>query len=136
MFSFSNALGVNCIHCHVAGDRNDWSTCDFASDEKQHKRSARIMMHMVSAINRDCLSQLGFGHGFTTPVGCRTCHHGQDRPLTLGQRLWDAIESHGVRAGLAEYHQLREHTFGRGVFDFGEGSVRFGLPPVPGRSPG
>ena len=123
MFGFSDALGVNCTHCHVARDRNDWSTYDFASDEKSHKQSARIMLRMVAAINGEHLAKLGFGHGNTIQVTCRTCHHGQDRPISLEARLWDTIESGGVQAGVTAYQRLREQDYGRGKFDFGEGSL-------------
>ncbi len=123
MFGFSDALGVNCTHCHVTRDRNDWSTYEFASDEKTHKQSARVMVRLVGAINGEHLAKLGFGHGNTVQVSYITCHCGQDRPLTLGQRLMDTIESGSVQAGVEFYQRLCEQDYGRGKFDFGEGSL-------------
>ncbi|MCH7497582.1 MAG: tetratricopeptide repeat protein [Candidatus Marinimicrobia bacterium] len=81
------------------------------------------MMRMVAAINGEHLAKLGFGHGNTVQVSCITCHRGQDRPLTLGQRLMDTIESGGVQAGVEDYQRLCEQDYGRGKFDFGEGSL-------------
>ena len=80
-------------------------------------------MRMVAAINGEHLAKLVFGHGNTVQVSCITCHRGQDRPLTLGQRLMDTIESGGVQAGVEAYQRLREQDYGRGKFDFGEGSL-------------
>ena len=48
MFGFSNSLGVNCVFCHVAEDRNDFNTYDFSADDKQTKKTARIMWKMVN----------------------------------------------------------------------------------------
>lgn len=59
------ALGVRCEFCH--------NTRDFASDEKHPKQTARSMMQMLFAIDKDNF------HGRTV-VTCYTCHQGHERP--------------------------------------------------------
>jgi hypothetical protein len=70
----NQALGVACGHCHV---RNN-----FASDENPRKASARRMIEMTQAINKQFFadyrpdsesSRLG-------KVTCFTCHQGSDKP--------------------------------------------------------
>jgi len=68
MSSFARALGVNCVHCHVAGD--------FVSDEKPAKQTARKMWNMVAVINRDTI-------GASDRVTCWTCHRGSIKPESL-----------------------------------------------------
>src|SRR5665213_3430863 len=49
MTTFAQGLGVPCAYCHVAegrGGRND-----FAADEKTPKKTARVMMKMVTNVN-------------------------------------------------------------------------------------
>lgn len=59
------ALGVRCDFCH--------NPRDFSSDEKHPKQTARSMMQMLFAIDKDNF------HGRTT-VTCYTCHQGHQRP--------------------------------------------------------
>src|SRR5207253_842020 len=58
MRSYASALGVRCAHCHVGADRPELAGADFASDEREAKRTARLMMRMVKAINEDHLAHL------------------------------------------------------------------------------
>lgn len=58
MFAFSNALGVNCIHCHVAKDKSDFSTYDFASDNNVNKKKARLMLKLVFSINNKSIKEI------------------------------------------------------------------------------
>ncbi len=67
MRRFSGALGVECEHCHVAND--------FASEDKPAKATARKMLIMAGAINKDHF-------GGQSAVSCYTCHRGQAHPLT------------------------------------------------------
>ncbi len=62
---FTRSLGVNCAHCHVAGD--------FASDSKPAKQTARKMYDMVNTTNRDSFGNSGV-------VTCWTCHRGGVKP--------------------------------------------------------
>ena len=67
---FSAALSVCCAECHTgAGTSNPkWE------DDPPRKRTARRMVQMVAAINRDNFS----GRQVVT---CWTCHRGSQRPL-------------------------------------------------------
>jgi len=67
MRRFSAALGVECEHCHVA--------TDYSSDEKGPKATARKMMTMAGAINKEHF-------GGQNAVSCYTCHRGQTQPAT------------------------------------------------------
>jgi len=61
----SNSLGVECEYCHV---RNA-----FDKDDKEKKKTARKMIQMEFAINKDNFD----GH---TQVTCNTCHRGAEQP--------------------------------------------------------
>ena len=50
MRGFSGALGVRCTHCHV-GQESDPRSMDFASDDKDEKKTSRDMLKMTEAIN-------------------------------------------------------------------------------------
>ena len=121
MRGFSFALGVRCEHCHAdmppapAGKRPQR---DFASDEKEPKKTARVMLQMVEAINRDYISKVP-----KTPaprVQCVTCHHGLAEPRTLNGVLAEAIDQKGIDAATAMYRDLRQKYYGGGQYDFGE----------------
>ena len=73
MGMFSAALSLNCIDCHVEQSVSTWEK--FA-DETPLKRTARKMMLMVNAINKDNFSGV-------RSVTCYTCHHGDLRPRIL-----------------------------------------------------
>ncbi len=67
MEDIANSLGVKCNYCH---DVNN-----YASDEKETKRKARVMLRMVLAINRDFINW-----DKAEVVDCYTCHRGQTKP--------------------------------------------------------
>jgi hypothetical protein len=66
-------LGVECSHCHAPGN--------FASDDLAAKKTARDMMEMTIAINRD-----HFPDATQPVVSCVTCHRGSLKPVTLPRR--------------------------------------------------
>lgn len=72
---FNKALGVDCMHCHVAGSWSDESRPQFAT--------ARNMSRMVKALNADQLRGIG-------EVSCWTCHAGQVRPARQPRPPLDA----------------------------------------------
>jgi hypothetical protein len=85
MKGFTRGLGVRCQHCHVyqGADPDDLSAFDFASDEKEPKRTARAMLRMQQAINREHLKDVGDpAAAAKIRVTCYTCHRGEKRPLT------------------------------------------------------
>ncbi len=71
---FAWALNKDCEFCHVKGK--------FDSDDKKEKRTARKMIEMVAAIDKDNFDN-------KAEVRCYTCHsfhsHPQNRPLFEGE---------------------------------------------------
>ena len=65
MVFLATRLGVECSHCHVEGD--------WASDEREQKRTARRMLGMVRDVRRD-------HYGGKRAVSCWTCHRGSNEP--------------------------------------------------------
>jgi hypothetical protein len=63
MMSWTEALGVQCSYCHVAGD--------FASEANPKKEVARKMVTMVKTINKDFLAG---------KAQCVLCHRGAAVP--------------------------------------------------------
>jgi outer membrane lipoprotein-sorting protein len=62
------SLGVQCAFCHVQGH--------FDQDDKKPKQTARDMMKMMFAINKENFN----GH---REVTCNTCHRGNLRPMAV-----------------------------------------------------
>src|SRR5438045_9001313 len=67
----SAAVGSDCVGCHPSAgtDHVDWAL------DTPRKRTARRMVQMVTAINRDHFN----GRQVVT---CWSCHRGRDRPVT------------------------------------------------------
>jgi hypothetical protein len=76
MQQFVIALGVSCGFCHVP--RN------FASDDNPRKMTARRMIEMTLALNRQYFPdhRPAAGESRLGKVTCFTCHQGQERPAT------------------------------------------------------
>src|SRR2546428_10287707 len=66
----SAALTINCVECHTADSENSWEKW---ADDTPLKQTARKMMRMVTAINKD-------NFGGVRAVTCFTCHNGNQRP--------------------------------------------------------
>lgn len=121
MRGFAFALNVRCNHCHVEKPDGKKFEMDFAADDKEQKKTARIMLQMVATINRDYISKVT-----RTPpiqVQCVTCHHGLTEPRTLNSVLAEAIEQKGIDSAVTLYHDLRDKYYGSGQYDFGETSL-------------
>lgn len=94
----STSLGVRCDHCHVirekAGGERDWL---MELDDKPAKQTARRMMRMVLALNKDHGADFRGGS-----VTCFTCHRGQTKPTSYPS-LPLAVSAHegGEGAGAA-----------------------------------
>ncbi len=116
MRDFAGALGQRCNFCHVGEDPNSLEGYDFASDDLEHKRVARVMMQMVNEINGTLLPKIG--HEPEHKVSCITCHRGIKEPETLQDVLHEAIEEGGVAAAAERYRALREEYYGKGAYDF------------------
>jgi len=85
MQGFNMALGVGCNYCHVeqAGAQPNEKgvlPIDPAKDDKQQKKTARVMMRTVAQVNDSFGSQLGKAAGDVTRVQCVTCHRGSAIP--------------------------------------------------------
>ena len=117
MMGFVNALGVDCNHCHV-GSGNDLSQFDFKADDKETKKTARVMLTMVRAINDEHLAKID--RDDRLEVRCATCHHGQTRPQRIEDVLMDAYSEGEVDAVLRKYRELRARYYGGAAFDFSE----------------
>jgi hypothetical protein len=69
MNMMSASLGVKCNFCHVSNE------ADFDKDGKEEKETARQMIKMTLAINKDSF-------GGRQEVSCNTCHQGHTHPQT------------------------------------------------------
>jgi tetratricopeptide (TPR) repeat protein len=120
MREFAFALNVRCEHCHAEKPGGKKFEMDFAADDKEPKKTARLMIEMVAAINRDYINKVS-----TTPISvqCVTCHHGLTEPRTLNSVLAEAIDKKGIDSAVALYHDLRQKYYGSGQYDFGETSL-------------
>jgi tetratricopeptide (TPR) repeat protein len=124
MRSFAFALGVRCEHCHVEKKAPE-KGLDFPADDKDAKKSARVMLQMVAAINHDYISKVP-----KTPpdmpaiqVQCVTCHHGLAQPRQLNAVLAESLENDGLEKTIALYRELRGKYYGGAQYDFGETSL-------------
>ena len=70
MGMFSAATGLNCAHCHAIDNGGGW---EGYAIETPLKQTARRMLRMVTAINRD-------NFGGTRTITCNTCHRGDQHP--------------------------------------------------------
>ena len=120
MRGFAFALGVRCEHCHVEKKTPD-KGLDFAADDKDAKKTARVMLQMVAVINHDYISKVPK----TAPieVQCVTCHHGLTQPQPLNSVLAATLDKDGFDKTVALYHELRGKYYGSGQYDFGETSL-------------
>ena len=70
MGMFSAATGLNCAHCHAIDNGAGWEAY---ATETPLKQTARRMLRMMNAINRDSF-------GGARVITCNTCHRGDQRP--------------------------------------------------------
>lgn len=124
MRGFAFALGVRCEHCH-AEKKAPEKGLDFPADDKDAKKTARIMLQMVTAINHDYISKVPKTPPDTPAIQvlCVTCHHGLTQPRPLNAVLAESLEKDGLEKTIALYHELRGKYYGNGQYDFGETSL-------------
>ncbi len=84
MRGFVQGLGVRCQNCHVYKGANpdDLNAFDFANDEKEDKRTARLMLRMVMDVNQRLKDVGEPAPAGEMKVTCYTCHRGEKHPLT------------------------------------------------------
>jgi len=121
MRGFTSALDVTCHHCHVGEDPDSLEGYDFASDAKETKRTARVMLRMVGAINDEFLPSTE--REDLVEVSCVTCHRGVLKPEPLDQIVLAVFEQEGLDAALDKYRELREAHFGGAAYDFSAASL-------------
>lgn len=122
MRGFTRALGVRCTHCHVGEEGKPLSTYDFASDDNPNKGRAREMYRMLGDINSH-LKKIEPSGGKRVNMWCHTCHQGRPRPMTLEEELGEKYQAKGIESALQKYADLKKKFYGRGAYDFGEGSL-------------
>jgi tetratricopeptide (TPR) repeat protein len=120
MRSFAFALGVRCEHCHVEKIAPE-KGFDYSADDKDTKKTARVMLQMVEAINHDYVGKIEKTDK-TPPirVRCVTCHHGLTQPQPLNDVLSDSLDKDGLEKTVALYNDLRRKYYGSGQYDFSE----------------
>jgi hypothetical protein len=84
----SSSLGVDCAYCHVVPQ--------FEKDDKPAKNTARQMIQMQFAINKE--NKAIFGD--TGAITCYTCHRGRPEPQVMP--MLPHAEASGARSGEAK----------------------------------
>jgi Photosynthetic reaction centre cytochrome C subunit len=69
---YAKSLGVDCTHCHVAGQ---WE-----KEDKPTKQITRDMAAMVANINNEQLKKIKNLKSPEPVINCTTCHRGQTKP--------------------------------------------------------
>jgi tetratricopeptide (TPR) repeat protein len=123
MRAFAQDTGSQCSDCHVAEDESDFATYDFALDDKEKKRKARVMIKMVNDINAYLEESLGKPEADLVAVGCATCHRGQAKPEMIQDVLARAYREGGFDNAVQRYRTLRDRYFGSFAFDFSENAL-------------
>lgn len=118
MRGFSFSLNVRCQYCHAGKDGPSLKETNFASDEKEAKKTARAMLRMTDAINQQYISKLD--SKTENRVACVTCHHGLPKPATMNGLLAETIQKKDVDAAITQYRELRKKYAVSGQYDFGE----------------
>jgi tetratricopeptide (TPR) repeat protein len=122
MIGFTRALGVRCSYCHIGEEGKPLGTYDFASDENPNKDRAREMLRMLGDIN-DHLKKIQPSGDQRVNMWCNICHRGRPRPMTLEEELEEQYRMKGLKPALDHYTELKMKYYGRGSYDFGEGSL-------------
>jgi tetratricopeptide (TPR) repeat protein len=123
MNSFTRALGVRCVYCHVGEEGKPFRDEDFPKDDKPTKLKARAMLKMTQDINDKYLASLTSREDPPIRVQCFTCHHGTTEPRTLADVLTAEYNKEGLDSTVVRYNRLRDRYYGRAVYDFGETSL-------------
>jgi len=116
MRGFSFSVGVRCEYCHAAKDADPPEKRDYASDEKEPKKTARAMLRMVDAINQEYIAKLG--SQTQNRVSCDTCHHAISKPRTINSMLAETLSTKGIPEAVAQYKELRKNYYGGAQYDF------------------
>ena len=118
MQNFNAALGVNCTYCHNSEPPVDNPKNDFASDEKETKKKARVMLQLARDVNMKLQSEMGKPAAELTNVQCVTCHRGVAIPKQLAAIMTETATKEGVNKAIAQYNDLRKRYYGAQAYDF------------------
>ena len=118
MQNFNAALGVNCTYCHNSEPPVDNPKNDFASDEKETKKKARVMLQLARDVNMKLQSEMGKPAAELTNVQCVTCHRGVAIPKQLAVIMTETATKEGVNKAIAQYNDLRKRYYGAQAYDF------------------
>jgi len=87
MEGYAGALGQHCNYCHAADPKNVGPNgrprLNFASDDKDEKKMARVMIAMTEDINTNYVKKVAAMDKMpemAPPVTCGTCHQGHEDP--------------------------------------------------------
>jgi hypothetical protein len=147
MRGFTAALGVRCEYCHTereggapaggppaggppggapgggGGGGGGGPPLNFALDNKDTKKTARVMLKMVDSINKIFLATVPTRDNMSPiNVTCVTCHRGVAKPMTIDAVLASTIEKSGVDSAIARYRVLR-NDIAAGRYNFTEQPV-------------
>jgi Photosynthetic reaction centre cytochrome C subunit/Tetratricopeptide repeat len=123
MQNFNAALGVNCTYCHNSEPPVDNPKNDFASDDKETKKKARVMLALARDINMKLQSEMGKPANELTNVQCVTCHRGVAIPKQLTAIVMETAAKDGVPKALQQYQELRKQYYGAQAYDFTDASL-------------
>lgn len=146
MRGFTAALGVRCEYCHTereggapvggggggapggfggpgGGGGGGGPPLNYALDNKDTKKTARVMLKMVDSINQVFLAMVPTRDNMSPiNVTCVTCHRGVAKPMTIEVVLASTIEKSGVDSAIARYRVLRT-DLAAGRYNFTEQPV-------------
>src|SRR5258705_5523062 len=123
MQNFNAALGVNCTYCHNSEPPVDNPKNDFASDDKETKKKARVMLALARDVNMKLQSELGKPAAELTNVQCITCHRGVAIPKQLVTIMMETAGKEGVNKAIAQYNDLRKQYYGAQPYDFSDATL-------------
>ena len=118
MQMFTSALDVHCSYCHEDPKGGNFGSVDFASDAKDTKKVARVMMKMVQEINNNFIAEASQIDKLNGPVSCVTCHHGMAHIETLSEVLFKTYNRKGIDSTFSKYDQLKNKYYGGFTFNF------------------
>jgi hypothetical protein len=96
---------------------------NYALDNKDTKKTARVMLKMVDSINKVFLAVVPTRDNMSPiNVTCVTCHRGVARPMTIDAVLATTIEKSGVDSAISRYRALRTDV-AAGRYNFTEQPV-------------
>jgi len=143
MQQFTQALGVQCLYCHVQAEPDPPPVVEdapapppaagrgrgrgqgpppmnYASDERPQKATARVMLRLVNDINATLRAKVAKPSSEVVAVQCATCHRGITNPQPLADLLSRTMLTKGEGAAVGTYRELRQKYGSTQAYDFRE----------------